>query len=159
MVTKRQRAYSLIRRASQAQIEGELERAAALYRASLNLHPTAEAYTFLGWTWSQKGQYEHAIALCRMAIRIDPTLGNPYSDIGAYLIELQRFPEAVDWLRKAAKAPRYAAIYTAHYNVGRIYENLGEEGKALESYRTAMLLCPECNLARQAWLRLIARNN
>lgn len=159
MVTRRQKALSLIRHASQAQIQGKLERAAALYRASLNLHPTAEAYTFLGWTCSLKGQFEHAIALCRMAIRLDPTFGNPYSDISAYLIELQRYHEAADWLRKATQARRYLALYSAHYNVARIYEHLGEEAKALDSYRLSLILCPECCQARLAYWRLISRTN
>ena len=159
MVTRQEKAFSLIRRAGKAQIRGQLERAEQLYRASLNVHPTAEAYTYLGWTLSLRGYFERAIALCRMAIRLDPTFGNPYSDIGAYLIELQRFREAAPWLRQAMQAHRYASCYSAHYNLARIYEHLGEEAKALASYRVSLLHCPECSQARQAYWRLIARTN
>lgn len=159
MSTRQEKALSLIRRASKAQLQGQLDRAAMLYRASLNLHPTPEAYTYLGWTCSLKGHFEQAIALCRMAIRIDPTFGNPYSDIGAYMIELHRYKEAVLWLRQATQARRYGACYSAHYNLARIYEHLGEESKALESYRVSLMHCPTCSQTRQAYLRLIIRNN
>lgn len=159
MLTREQKAYNLIRRASQAQIEGQLERAAQLFRASLNLHPTAEAYTFLAWTFSLLGYYERAIALCRLAIRIDPTFGNPYSDLGAYLIELQRYNEATQWLRQATRARRFASCYSTHYNLARIYEHLGEEAKALDNYRCSLMHCPGCLQTRTAYGRLLSRTN
>ena len=54
-----------------------------------NCYPTAEAYTFLGWTYHFQGRIEDAIAECKRAIEVDPEFGNPYNDIGAYLIELE----------------------------------------------------------------------
>ena len=36
------------------------------------------------------GQLDEAIEECHRAIRTDPDFGNPYNDIGAYLIELNR---------------------------------------------------------------------
>ncbi|NIO09761.1 MAG: tetratricopeptide repeat protein, partial [Deltaproteobacteria bacterium] len=45
--------------------------------------PTAEAYTFLGWTYSFMGQLNEAIEECQRAITLDPDFGNPYNDIGA----------------------------------------------------------------------------
>ena len=32
---------------------------------------------------------------CKRAIEIDPDFGNPYNDIGVYLIDLNRFEEAI----------------------------------------------------------------
>ena len=43
-------AVELYRQAYQLQMQGELDLAISLYKRSLELHPTAEAYTFLGWT-------------------------------------------------------------------------------------------------------------
>jgi tetratricopeptide (TPR) repeat protein len=65
------------------------------------LHPTAEAHTFLGWTYHFQGRLDDAIAECKRAIEIDPEFGNPYNDIGAYLIELKRFDGAIPWLERA----------------------------------------------------------
>ena len=55
-----------------AQMEGDYDRAVELYLGSLALHPTAEAYTFLGWTYHCQGKIEEAIAECKRAIKVDP---------------------------------------------------------------------------------------
>jgi Flp pilus assembly protein TadD len=41
---------------------------------------------------------EEAIAECHRAIEIDPDFGNPYNDIGAYLIERGDLRGAIPWL-------------------------------------------------------------
>jgi Tfp pilus assembly protein PilF len=53
------------------------------------------------------GRIDDAIAECHRAIEIDPSFGNPYNDIGAYLIAKGELDEAVPWLEKAKTAPRY----------------------------------------------------
>ncbi|HSS45154.1 MAG TPA: tetratricopeptide repeat protein [Thermoanaerobaculia bacterium] len=63
-------------------LAGDLHEAIALFTRSLQVHPTAEAYTFRGWAYSFAGRLEEAIEECRKAIATDPTLGNPYNDIG-----------------------------------------------------------------------------
>ena len=96
-----QSAWELLKEAYQYQVGGEYEMAVELYKRSLNLHPTAEAYTFLGWTYRFQGKIEEAIAECKKAIQIDPEFGNPYNDIGAYLIEKGEYDEALSWLERA----------------------------------------------------------
>jgi tetratricopeptide (TPR) repeat protein len=91
----------------EAQMQGRLEEAVAHYQRSIGLHPTAEAHTFLGWAYSFQGRPDDAIAQCQIAISVDPDFGNPYNDIGAYLIELGRDDEAVPWLERAKQAARY----------------------------------------------------
>src|SRR2546429_4744298 len=81
------RAWEILQDAYQAQMEGDYDRAIELYRFSLEMHPTAEAHTFLGWTYHSQGRVDEAIAECKRAIKIDPDFGTPYNDIGAYLIE------------------------------------------------------------------------
>ena len=58
-------------------------------------------YTFRGWAVSFLGDLDAAIEDCKRAIRIDPDFGNPYNDIGAYLIEQEEWEEAIPWLEKA----------------------------------------------------------
>src|SRR3954468_15938878 len=91
-------AERLFRQAYTSQMNGDLDDAIELYRRSIELHPTAEAHTFLGWTFSFQGDSEAAITECKTAIRIDPDFGNPYNDIGAYMIKQGKFAEAVPWL-------------------------------------------------------------
>src|SRR5438034_7916223 len=70
------------------QMQGELDRAIELYRRSIEVCPTAEAHTFLGWTYSFQGRLDEATEECKRAIEVDPDFGNPYNDIGAYLIQM-----------------------------------------------------------------------
>ena len=55
------------------------------------------------------GRYDVAIEEAKRAIDLDPKYGNPYNDIGVYLIELGRWDESIPWLQKAMAATRYAS--------------------------------------------------
>ena len=82
-----ERAMELVQQAMQHQMAGDLEAAIRLYKESITLYPTADAHTYLGWTYSFQGRIEEAIAQCEIAIEIDPDFGNPYNDIGVYLMQ------------------------------------------------------------------------
>ena len=114
-------AADYLKRAFQAQMSGDFAAAIDLYQRSIAAFPTAEAHTFLGWTYSFQGRLEEAIAECQNAIAVDPTFGNPYNDIGAYLIEMGRLDEAIPWLERATRAPRYESPEFPRFNLGRIY--------------------------------------
>lgn len=145
-----ERAMRLFHEAYRFQMQGKLEEAVRLYRESISAHPTAEAHTFLGWTYSFQGRYEEAIAECQRAIAVDPDFGNPYNDIGAYLIGLGRLDEAVPWLERATRARRYEAYHYPHFNLGRVYLSKGMLRKALEEFQQALAIEPKYTLARQA---------
>lgn len=154
-----QAAWKLFQKAYALHMRGELADAIQHYKASIAHYPTAEAHTFLGWAYSLLGLYEQAIAECHKAIAIDPTFGNPYNDIGAYLIELDRWDEAIPWLEKAIQAPRYQARAFPFMNLGRVYEHKGEWLKALHFYRQALALQPNYRLAREAYYTLLGKLN
>jgi tetratricopeptide (TPR) repeat protein len=104
-----------------AQMEQRLDEAIELYAKSVAVQPTAEAHTFLGWALSAQGRLHEAIAHCRTAIALDPEFGNPYNDIGAYLIQLGRPEEAIPWLERAMRAPRYEPRHFPHLNLARVH--------------------------------------
>ena len=79
-------AKQLFHEAYQAQLAENYEGAIELYKRSIATFPTAEAHTFLGWVYSFQERYDDAIAECLEAIQVDETLGNPYNDIGSYLL-------------------------------------------------------------------------
>ena len=145
-----ERAQELFQQAYAAQMSGDFNRAVKLYKHSLEIHPTAEAHTFLGWTYHFQGKVQDAIEECKRAIEVDPDFGNPYNDIGAYLIELDRFDEAIPWLERAVEAARYEPRHFPHYNLGRAY--LGKEmyGRAIECFQQALEIEPRYALARDA---------
>ncbi len=152
-------AQRYFQEAYQKQMDGNLDEAIGLYQKSIELYPTAEAHTFLGWALSYKRRYDEAILECRKAIELDPEFGNPYNDIGAYLIEQGKYDEAIGWLEKATVAKRYESYCFPHYNLGRIWEKKGDWGRAAASYRTALNNNPDYTLARKALNRLQAMMN
>jgi len=152
-------ALRLFNAAYEAQMRGELDEAATLYRESIAAYPTAEAHTFLGWTYSFMKRTDDAIAECLRAIEVDPDFGNPYNDIGAYLIEKGDLLGAVPWLRRAMNAPRYEAAFYPHFNLGRIYEAERRYLDALDQYQSAIELNPQYALAARALRRLQSKVN
>ena len=52
------RAEELWQEAYRLQMAGELDRAIEAYRRSIEVHPTAEAHTYLGWTYSFQGKLD-----------------------------------------------------------------------------------------------------
>jgi Tfp pilus assembly protein PilF len=150
----KKRAQQFFEKAYEHQMKGELEAAVEHYKKSIETYPTAEAYTFLGWTYSFMGDYDAAIEECHRAIDVDPDFGNPYNDIGAYMIEMNRLDEAVPWLEKATRAVRYESYCYPHLNLGRIWEKKGKWDKAIEEYKKALQANPDYVLAAKALSRL-----
>lgn len=141
-------------RAYEVQIGGRLNEAVELYKKSIALFATAEAHTFLGWVYSLLGDVNAAIAECEQAIEIDPGFGNPYNDIGAYLIAMKQFDEAIPWLERSLAAERYEARHYPYFNLGRIYEARGEWFEALEQYEKALAIYPQYELAKESIHRM-----
>ena len=154
-----EKAVALLQEAYRLQMAGELDAAIDHYRQSIVLHPTAEAHTFLGWTYSFQGRYDDAIAECREAIAVDPDFGNPYNDIGSYLIRLGKLDDAVSWLEAAIKAPRYEPRHYPHCNLGQVYWAKGQLARATAEFERALELCPDYPFARAALAAVRKRLN
>lgn len=123
---KLSRALRLFEKAYERQSSGDLDTAVDLYKASIAETPTAEAHTYLGWTYSFQGKYDEAISECKRAITVDPQFGNPYNDIGSYLIQMGQHDKAIPWLQMAKKAQRYEPRHFPYINLFRIYMKNGE---------------------------------
>ena len=145
--------------ACSCQMEGELDRAIELYHRSIETYPTAEAHTFLGWTMSIQGRLEEATRECLRAIEIDAEFGNPYNDIGVYLMEQHKPEEAIAWLEKAKRAKRYEARQFPFMNLGRIFIQQGRWWEALHELEGAVRLAPDDAAAARMLHNLRARLN
>ena len=140
-------------------MKGEYEEAIDLYYRSIEAFPTAKAYTFRGWTYSFLGKLDKPVSECLKAIRVDPGFGNPYNDIGAYLIEKGKWDEAIPWLEKATRAPRYKAYCYPWFNMGRLYEHQHNWQRAKECYRKAFEANRQYRVALAGYRRLQAMWN
>jgi Tfp pilus assembly protein PilF len=152
-------AQELFQQAYELQMARQYEQAISLYQQSIEVYPTAEAHTFLGWTYSFQERLDEAIEECHRAIEVDPDFGNPYNDIGVYLMQKGRFVEALPWLEKAKQAPRYEPRHFPYLNSGRIYMARGEWLKALKEFEQAVKIMPDDLGARQALAELRGRLN
>lgn len=137
------RALELVERAMNLQMSGDLDESIRLYRESIAVCPTADAHTYLGWAYSFQGRIDKAIAECEIAIQLDPEFGNPYNDIGVYLMQQEKFDEAIPWLERAKTAKRYEPRHFPYLNLGRVYTAKGMMVKALEEFREALRLHPD----------------
>jgi Tfp pilus assembly protein PilF len=151
---RKDRAIRLFKEAYERQMKGDLEEAVELYKKSIAAFPTAEAYTFLGWTYSFMGRVDDAIAECHKAIDVDPTFGNPYNDIGAYLLQKGQIDEAIPWLERALEAPRYDSYCYPHMNLGRAWEAKRDWLRAKDEYRKALEHNADYTPAAQALARI-----
>jgi len=152
-------AVNYFLRGFEAQGQGDAQTALDFYNLSIVAYPTPEAYTFRGWAFSVLGDYERAIFECFQAIKLDPEFGNPYNDIGSYLIKSERWNEAIEWFERALEAKRYSARWFPYFNLGRVYEHTREWQKAKECYSQALAIDQNFTAARAGVLRIRARLN
>jgi tetratricopeptide (TPR) repeat protein len=151
---RKELANRLFEQAFEHQKNKELDEAVELYKKSIDAFPTAEAYTFLGWTYSWMGRIDDAIAECHKAIEVDPTFGNPYNDIGSYLLMKGEIDDAIPWLERALQASRYESYCYPHMNLGRVYEAKRDWLRAKDEYRKALAENPEYRPAAQGLARI-----
>jgi len=140
-------------------LKGKIDGAIKNYKLSIELYPTAKAHTYLGWAYSLRGNFEAAIEECHVAIELDPGYGNPYNDLGSYLINLKKYDEAIEWLKKALEVPDYETRHYPFYNLGRVYERKGEWDIAMKYYAEALKVNPDYDIAKNALIRLTAMMN
>ena len=154
-----EKANQYLQKAYKLQMEGNLEEAIKNYKLSIEIHPTAEAHTFLGWTYSFMGNLDEAIDECKRAIDVDPDYGNPYNDIGSYLIQQGNYDEAITWLDLALNSKRYESYHYAHLNLGRAYELKGMWFEALDEYKKAIEIEPNYDIAKKLYYNLLGKTN
>ena len=141
-LAQKTRALELWNEGVQHHLLHDLGGAIRLYTKSIETFPTAEAYTFRGWAYQAMGRLDDAIAECKRAIAVDPSFGNPYNDIGAYLMAKGELDEAIGWLEQATRAPRYEPRHFPHMNLGRLYEAKGMFSRAIAEFERALSFEP-----------------
>jgi Tfp pilus assembly protein PilF len=147
-------AREFYQEAYRLQMQGDLELAEQMYKRSIEMHPTAEAHTYLGWTYHFQGKVDEAIEECKKAIKIDPAFGNPYNDIGAYLIGRGEYDKAIPWLEKAIASQRYEAYHYPWYNLGRVHVAKESYTKARECFLKSLEIEPQYSPAAEALHKL-----
>src|ERR1700733_9287372 len=97
------RAWEVLQDAYQAQMEGDYDRAVELYQSSLDLYPTAEAHTFLGWTYHFQGRLDDATRGVRRAgeaPRYEPR-HFPHYNLGRAYLGKEMYAKATECFQQA----------------------------------------------------------
>ncbi len=104
-----------------------------------------------GFERHRRGDLRAAVELYRRSIATcDPDFGNPYNDIGAYLIGKGALDDAVPWLERAKRAARYEPRHFPYLNLGRVYLAKGDLPQALREFNEALKIHPDDALAEGA---------
>ena len=99
-----------------------------------------------------KGDLAGAIAPLQDAIRLSPTMWEPYARLGGVMVALKRDQEAIPALRKALELqPKYAPTY---FQLGLALERQGDPKGAGQAYLQAKSLDPNIDGLAAALKRL-----
>lgn len=156
---KSKKALKYFELAYEYQIRGDFFKAAMNYYYSIKVFPTSEAYSFLAWIFFLSGKTKSAIKFSKRAIETDPTLGNPYNDLGVYYLYQKKYSLAINVLKKAKQIPKYEYKFYPYFNLGIVYEMIGHTELAREEYQNALKLEPDYNFAKQALNRMMQSYN
>lgn len=153
------KAIKFFKIAYEHQVTGNLFLAALNYYKSLKIFPTSEAYSFLGWVFFLGGKTKSAIKFSKKAIQTDPTLGNPYNDLGVYYLDQKKYSLSIKVLKEAKKINKYEYKFYPYFNLGRVYEITGHQELAREEYLQVLKIEPNYDFAKQALSRMMKSYN
>ncbi|MGD0015976.1 MAG: tetratricopeptide repeat protein [Verrucomicrobiia bacterium] len=122
---------------------GDLDRAATLFRKSIELNPDNHAaLNYLGYMWADKGIHlDEAITLIQKAVEIEPDNGAYLDSLGWVLFKLGRIEEAVKPLRQAAESEKDDATVLDH--LADVLLSLGQRDEAVTTLRQALEVEPQ----------------
>jgi ribosomal protein S12 methylthiotransferase accessory factor len=132
------------------------ERAMGFLEKALTLNPKEEdipsIYVYMGVCLKELERYEEALAVLEKAEQCDPERTDVRNLMGFCCFKLKEHERAIEHFRKVLKLNPASAIDYA--NIASNYRELGEYGKAVAYYRTALELDPGIEFARENLERL-----
>lgn len=124
-------------------MDSNQQQAFVAFQKSIQLNPdNYDAHYALGSIHFQRKEFADAEREFRRCVKLMPDNGEALNFYGRTLIELKRFPEAVDVLRKTTALPLYATPDVAYTNLGSALYFLGDNAGALRAYQEALKIDP-----------------
>jgi tetratricopeptide (TPR) repeat protein len=119
---------------------------AALRTAAVSLRDRAATYGNRGVLLNMLDRVDRAEADFRSAIRLDPTLGDPYVNLGSMMIRKKQFEPAIAQIDKGLElGMSFPAI--GYYDRALAYDFLGRYKEAYLDYQKALEHDPSFKLA------------
>ncbi|MEH6492072.1 type IV pilus biogenesis/stability protein PilW [Halopseudomonas sp.] len=121
--------------------KGETERAKKPLSEALALDPkSAAANTALALVFQYEGEYETAEKHFLAALAGDPQNARILNNYGAFLLDRERYPEALGYFQKASEDTLYAERSRVFENLGLTYQRMGAPAEARESFERSLRL-------------------
>ena len=124
------KAMELVKRAMDHQMAGELDDSIRLYKQSIAFVQLRTLTPIWVGPTVFRVESTRPSPSARSPFRIDPEFGNPYNDIGVYLMQQEKLDEAIPWLEKAKQAKRYEPRHFP-YQSGSGLPYPGDDSKGL----------------------------
>lgn len=147
---RRYKAYSLYQAGASYMRDHEYEKAAAIYRQSIQLWPKYfGAYNNLGVALSEQGKVDESLQVYQEALKINPEHAPTLNNIGVAYYRTGHYAESAAAIEKAISLrpsdhPDQARLY---FNLGLAYLALGQTEKAQATYEQALRLAKPQDLA------------
>jgi len=117
-------------------------KALRFFQKAQDLISSAEALTLIGHVHSLMGDFTKAKEYCFEAIKKDPDYGNPYNDIGSYLLSEGKVKESFSWFQLAKKAKYYLNREFPYINSARAHLILKNYKEAMQEFMKAVEFVP-----------------
>ena len=132
---------AILKRAQEAQLQKDFERAAKEYREASRLKPSAELYEKLGLACFLGNSYPQAIEALSESVRLDPRRWSSQLYLGITLYKTNRFQSALPHIERALQLdPRQNET---RYWLGCTYHALGNYEQACQHLRIASTRDPK----------------
>jgi tetratricopeptide (TPR) repeat protein len=135
---------------------GKFAEAAPHFVRSYELKPGWRAADFAGFAFQQSGDLSQGEQWFKAALLYDPSLANAWFGLGQIRLAQHLAEQAIPDLKKALEFEPTADGF--HYEMGTALEQVSQKSKAIEEYKTELLLHPYQTGAREALDRLQATN-
>lgn len=121
--------------------KGETERAKPPLREALKLDSRSEAaHVALALVFQQEGEVKSAEQHFRSALAVAPNNARILNNYGAFLLEQQRYSEALTYFTKASEDTFYGERSRVFENLGLTYQKLDRPEEARASFERALRL-------------------
>ncbi|MDY7025330.1 MAG: tetratricopeptide repeat protein [Pseudomonadota bacterium] len=99
-----------------------------------------QAYQVMGLIYQRQKDAIRAERMFLAAIKEDPSFSQARNNYGQFLIEQQRYGDAIEQLKRSATDINYASRALSYSNIGKSYHALGVDTKAVANWTRALEL-------------------
>lgn len=140
---KREDKYqSLIKEGHQYIYDKDYKEALNSFIKASKIKLTAQSLNLVAWAYGLIGNLSEAKKYCLEAIKLDPDFGDPYNDMGSYLLIEGNLKECMKWFQSAKKAKYYLHREFPYINTGKAYLLQKNHEAALKEFSAAQKFVP-----------------